>query len=206
MTRPGSERPETVTDTVVTDRRRLLATVGAGVTTAVAGCSGVSTGGEAAATDRAVDDTDASPTAATAAQSSLALPSAVTTGGLPDGDVTLRPTGSVTLLNFFATWCAPCKKEMPALRKLREAYDESELHMVSVTPQVETEVVASFWAKHDATWPAVTDSSLRASQRWDATSYPTNLLFDRDGAPAGDVDARTFGGFETAVAPLIEEA
>jgi len=142
---------------------------------------------------------------ATAGKPSLALPSAVTTGDLPSGEVTLRPEGRVTLLNFFATWCAPCEEEMPALRRLRAAYDESTLHVVSITPQVETAVVESFWEEHDATWPAVTDRSLEASQRWNATSYPTNVLFDRDGTLVEYVRGREFEAFDDAVAQLVDD-
>lgn len=199
-------------DTVAADRRRLLATVAAGVATAVAGCAGGSTSdgtttgdGTATPTGGASADGDTSGGDGTARKPSLALPSAVTTGDLPDGEVTLRPEGRVTLLNFFATWCAPCEEEMPALRRLRAAYDESTLHVVSITPQVETAVVESFWEEHDATWPAVTDRSLEASQRWDATSYPTNVLFDRDGTLAEHVRGREFEAFDDAVAQLVDD-
>ncbi len=222
-----------------TERRRLLTAAAAALSVGTAGCAGLVsqssdgsgdgstvTAPTTGTSDRSGDGatgtagdgttgtagdgaTSGSRTGTATETGALALPSAVTSGDLPDGKVTLRPDGRVTLLNFFTTWCGPCKEEMPALRKLRAEYDESAFHLVSITPQVEQAVVESFWEKYDATWPVVTDSSLRATQRWDANSYPTNLLFDSDGEPAGEdgaqIRARTFDGFDALVSPLVSE-
>jgi thiol-disulfide isomerase/thioredoxin len=127
---------------------------------------------------------------------------------LPDGRVELRPEGSVTLLNFFATWCKPCREEMPDFRRLRAEYDPDSLHMVSITPEVDETLIREFWEKYGGTWPVVTDPSLKATEKWDANSYPTNLLFDRNGDPTeGDspeIRAREFSELKSLIDPLIE--
>jgi thiol-disulfide isomerase/thioredoxin len=179
-------------------RRLFLRAIGTAMSVGIGGCAGQSS-------DGAGDD--AAPT--TAAGDSLTLPSAVTTGDLPDGQVRLKAPGTVTLLNFFTTWCRPCQREMSEFRRLRAEYDADTLHMVSITPEVEERLVEEFWAKYEGTWPVVVDPALTATERWNANRYPTNLLFDADGTPAGDgpkVRARTFEEFDALIEPLVAEA
>jgi thiol-disulfide isomerase/thioredoxin len=200
------------------ERRELLRFLAGGTAVGTAGCAGLtgesseqSATAQSTQTSDSRTSTDGSRTAPeeTPRGDTIRLPSAVTSGDLPDGDIPLREEGTVTLLNFFTTWCGPCREEMPALRQLRSEYDESEFRLVSITPQVERAMIESFWEEFDATWPVVTDTSLRATEKWNANSYPTNLLFDSDGDPAGDrgpkISARTFDGFDELVSPLVSE-
>lgn len=180
-------------------RREFLRALSVGAGVGVAGCTELVPNGSSSGAEQS--DSSSGP---------LSLPSVVTSGGLPDGDVRLRPDGKVAFLNFFTTWCKPCQKEMPALRRLRAEYDSESFHMVSITPEVDDQLVSEFWSKYDGTWPVVKDPGLRATQKWDANSYPTNLLFDRNGDPAtGDrpeIQARSFSGFRSLVDPLVSES
>jgi thiol-disulfide isomerase/thioredoxin len=186
-------------------RRSFIGSVSTALALGLAGCSSVSSPDA---------DTPREATAATAGtpdeSDPLALPSVVTREGFPDGDVVLKPEGTVVLLNFFTTWCRPCQEEMPAFRRLRAAYDPERLHMVSITPEVDETLIREFWREYDGTWPVVTDPALVATERWNANSYPTNLVFDTDGTPArGDspaVRARTFDEFAAIVDPLLRES
>lgn len=170
------------------NRRSVLATLGTTLALGSAGCSG-----------RGQTEQDGA---------ELALPSVVTADELPDGDVVLVPDDTVTLLNFFATWCKPCIDEMPAFRRLRNEYDPKTLHMVSITPEVDEELITTFWEEHNGTWPVVNDPALKATDRWDANSYPTNLLFDQDGTQVSDghgIRARKFESLNATIKPLIED-
>jgi len=170
------------------NRRAVLATVGTTLAVGSAGCSAL---GKNQSTE-----------------ANISLPSIVTTGEFPSGEVVLVPDNTVTLLNFFATWCKPCIEEMPVFRRLRSEYDPDTLHMVSITPEVDEELITAFWEKHDGTWPVVNDPSLKATDKWNANSYPTNLLFDRDGTEVTDdghgILARSFKNLNEQIAPLIE--
>jgi thiol-disulfide isomerase/thioredoxin len=178
-------------------RRLLLGAIGTAISGA-AGCLGGSSA-DAGGTPAGTDDP-------------LALPSVVTRGDFPDGEVRLVASGTVTLLNFFTTWCKPCQREMSEFRKLRAAYDADTLHMVSITPEVDETLVREFWAEYEGTWPVVMDPGLEATERWNANSYPTNLLFDANGDPAAEgghgpsVRARSFEEFDALVSPLVEES
>jgi thiol-disulfide isomerase/thioredoxin len=169
-------------------RRSVLATL---ATTLAAGGAGCSALGETESTD-----------------GKLSLPSVVTTGDLPSGEVVLVPDNTVTLLNFFATWCKPCIEEMPVFRRLRSEYDPETLHIVSITPEIDEELITAFWEKHDGTWPVVNDPALKATDKWNANSYPTNLLFDQDGTEVTDgghgILARNYEELNAKIAPLIE--
>lgn len=181
-------------------RRHLLESIGIAVSTGFAGCLG---GSPTDGTSTANPTTPSTP-------ESLSLPSVVTRGNFPDRRVELRPEGTVTLLNFFATWCKPCQEEMPDFRRLRAEYDSDTLHMVSITPEVDDELIKEFWSKYNGTWPVVKDPALKATKKWNANSYPTNLLFDRTGGPAvGDspkISARDFSGLKSLIDPLVEES
>jgi thiol-disulfide isomerase/thioredoxin len=191
---------EGTTDRTAVRRRGFLGALGTAVATGLAGCSGGSS----------PSGTPGATTGTVTPDESLALPSVVAEGDLPDGRVELVREGTVTFLNFFATWCKPCQDEMPDLRRLRAEYAPDRLHMVSITPEVDDQLVREFWAEYEGTWPVVKDPALRATERWNANSYPTNLLFDRDGTPAtGDspeVRARSFDEIRALVDPLVGEA
>jgi hypothetical protein len=97
---------------------------------------------------------------------------------------------------------------MPDFRRLRAEYDSDTLHIVSITPEVDDELIEEFWSTYDGTWPVVKDPALKATEKWGANSYPTNLLFDRTGAPAvGEspkISAREFSELQSLVEPLVE--
>lgn len=180
-----------------TTRRDLLGTLGVGVGVGLAGCA------ELMADDSETDRSETS-------SAGLTLPSVVSSGDLPDGEVRLKPDGKVAFLNFFTTWCKPCQREMPALREIRAEYDSASLHMVSITPEVDDQLIQNFWNDYEGTWPVLKDPGLEATQKWDANSYPTNLLFDRNGEPASgsgpETRARSFSELQSKIDPLVGES
>jgi thiol-disulfide isomerase/thioredoxin len=183
-----------------TRRQLLRRAVSIGALGGLAGCTGRLPSGETGSNDPASGDTPGR----------LSLPAVVTPRRDDDPErVRLRRDGSVTLLNFFTTWCKPCREEMPAFRKLRAEYDREAVHLVSITPEVDEALITEFWKEYDATWPVVTDSALRATERWDANAYPTNLLFDQQGDPASggspEITGRSFAEFRSRIDPLLGE-
>lgn len=187
-------------------RRRAVRAIGIAIAAGLGGCAGrLPTGG--GASDTSVDSRPESTSGTDSSEGPLTLPSIVQRGDLPDGRVRLVRPGQVSLVNFFTTWCKPCQREMDDFRKLRASLDDGTLHLVSVTPEVDEELVREFWREYDATWPVVSDPSLRATERWDATSYPTNLLFDPSGDPAGregpEIRARTFEEMKRVVESAV---
>lgn len=188
-------------------RRQLLRGAGVGTAISLAGCTGLVTDDSAESGDSGANSDETTETD-TGTAIDMTLPSAVSEGDLPEGDVPVRKEGAVTLVNFFATWCGPCRDEMPEFVELREEYSTDQLHMVSITSEVDEELIQTFWENYDATWPVTMDPDLAATGKWGVTAYPTNLLFDQNGEAAGvssQVDARTFSEFKGLIDPLLSE-
>src|SRR5882672_3153249 len=97
------------------------------------------------------------------------------------------PLGKVTLVDFWATWCAPCKVSMPRVQKLWTEYQPRGAELYSVdtddpSPDREKEVRA-FLAENGLQFPVVIDDGT-ASQAFSIAALPTMLLLDRTGQVA----------------------
>lgn len=101
-------------------------------------------------------------------------------GGSPGGSMPVLPAGEVALLDFWATWCAPCKPQMAELRRVREQFPE--LHMLSITNETDTVAIRSFWREYEGAWPVASDPELETNVELGVTRIPTLLVFDAEGA------------------------
>ena len=95
--------------------------------------------------------------------------------------------GGVVLLNFWATWCAPCIREMPSLDRLEAALGGPEFQVVALSIDREgPDAVAAFFAEHGIEHLAIYNDSLaRASRELVESGLPTTWLIDRDGRLRG---------------------
>ena len=88
----------------------------------------------------------------------------------------------VVLINWFATWCPPCQKEMPHLQKeVWEAFATQGLVMISVARQEKADVVAPFVKKFEVTWPFGLDPDRKAYAQYAEAFIPRNTLVGPDG-------------------------
>jgi thiol-disulfide isomerase/thioredoxin len=149
-------------------RRRYLATLGAGSLGGLAGC--VSLGGEP-------DGSGSEPGGERT--SDRATLRALDVGGASGGPIPVLPA-EPTLLDFWATWCAPCKPQMAELRAVNESFPGA--HILSITNEADTGAVREFWAEYEGTWAVAQDTDLRTNERFGVTRMPTLLVFDADGA------------------------
>lgn len=95
--------------------------------------------------------------------------------------------GKVVLLNLWATWCVPCREEMPALDRLQAQRGGKDFAVVAVAQdrggraKVET-FLDEIGAKRLAPY---LDASMKSARAWTAIGLPTTLLIDRDGREVG---------------------
>ena len=134
-----------------------------------------------------------------------------------DGDGKTRSLsdfeGQVVLVNYWATWCAPCVREMPSLALLQERFRDSDFKVVAISldgRQDPRATVRAFYEKHEITSLAVYNDPTFASFRAlvdESVALPYSLLIDRDGRALGELygpaswhGASVYGFIETLLA------
>jgi peroxiredoxin len=90
--------------------------------------------------------------------------------------------GQVTLVNIWATWCEPCKEEIPALQKLYETMGPRGLKIAAVSiDEAAPEVVREFMAGFGVTFDVLHDPAGVIQQTYRTTGVPESFLVGRDG-------------------------
>lgn len=110
--------------------------------------------------------------------------------------------GKVVLLNFWATWCPPCKAEMPGMEKLYQTFkDNPDFVMLAVDSQEEASVVRKFIADNQYHFKVLLDSDGQVNARYSVQAIPTTYLIDRQGRViAGKAGAHDWATPEVAQA------
>ena len=115
---------------------------------------------------------------------------AIGTGPAPDftlrtiGGSNLRlqeQRGQVVMVNFWATWCGPCKIEMPHLVRLYDKYRASGFQLLGVNIDDDPRNASASAAKLGITFPVLLDGDKRVAKLYELSTMPTTLLIDRDG-------------------------
>lgn len=93
------------------------------------------------------------------------------------------PNNQVVLINFWASWCPPCRAEMPAMQRVYQKYQDSnfEILAVNVTNQDRLEDAASFVEENGLTFPILLDRQGRVSEEYQVNSLPTSFFIDKQG-------------------------
>ena len=89
--------------------------------------------------------------------------------------------GQVVLVNFWASWCGPCKVEMPHLNKLYDKYRASGFTLLAVNIDDDARTGAATAAKWGLKFPVLLDADKHVSKLYDLGSMPATVLIDRDG-------------------------
>jgi len=90
--------------------------------------------------------------------------------------------GKVVLVNFWATWCVPCREEMPSLERLRLAMDGKPFVILAVNVGEGARVAGDFGMKLDLGFPLLLDRDTRTAKSWGARVLPASYLVGPDGA------------------------
>ena len=89
--------------------------------------------------------------------------------------------GQVVMVNFWASWCAPCRVEMPHLNKLSDKYRASGFTLLGVNVDDDPRNATSAAAKMGLTFPVLLDADKRVVKMYDVATMPSTVLIDRDG-------------------------
>ena len=86
----------------------------------------------------------------------------------------------VLVINFWATWCGPCKLEIPGLIKLRKSYSEDELVIIGVSLDTDEAIVQRFSESIGINYPIVMNSQTIQSSFGSISAIPTTYIIDKD--------------------------
>jgi len=104
--------------------------------------------------------------------------------------------GKVVLVNFWATWCPPCRKEMPDLDTLAHRFAKQGLVVLSLSDEDDHAKVASYVASHKINYPILLDPEGATAKNFHVEGIPKTFIFNRDGKLAAQsIDMRTEGQF-----------
>ena len=115
-------------------------------------------------------------------------------------------SGKVVMINFWATWCPPCRRELPSMERLHQHYKDKGFSVISLNQMEDVEQVFSYVAALDTypSYPILMDKNSTVSRAYDVLGLPTTYIIDKK----GKVRYRAIGGREfdhPEVEKLIQE-
>jgi thiol-disulfide isomerase/thioredoxin len=89
--------------------------------------------------------------------------------------------GYVVAVNFWATWCPPCRKELPSMERAYKALRKDGLRIVGINVGEKWDTVAPFLEDFSITYPILLDTDSSAMSKWSIIGLPTTFFVDRQG-------------------------
>jgi cytochrome c biogenesis protein CcmG, thiol:disulfide interchange protein DsbE len=89
--------------------------------------------------------------------------------------------GQVVILNFFASWCNPCREEAPDLEQTWREYEARGVQLLGIAYKDAGSKAQAFLAEYDATYPSALDPGNRVSRAYGVTGVPETFIIDQEG-------------------------
>lgn len=118
------------------------------------------------------------------------------------GEVTLSQLrGKVVLLNFWATWCPPCRAEMPSMERLYAQLKDSGFELLAVNVEVDgLTILPEYFQKHPHSFPVPVDTEGEISNNYGVFRFPESFVIDRE----GKVVEHVIGGRDWSEPGMVE--
>ncbi len=102
---------------------------------------------------------------------------------LPDvqGVMQTLPKGEVMLLNFWATWCPPCREEIPSMAELHDKYASRGLKIIAISVDHRRDDLSAFMKEYRMPFQVLHDADSAVSRSYGVFRYPESFLVDRNG-------------------------
>lgn len=89
--------------------------------------------------------------------------------------------GKVVMLNFWASWCGPCRKEMPLLDEMYKRYNEAGFELFGVNVEANTDDAKKLLKELGTSFPILWDGDSKVSKLYQVNAMPTTIMIDKDG-------------------------
>jgi len=89
--------------------------------------------------------------------------------------------GKPVLLNFWATWCGPCRYEMPFLQQIDQGWPEEELVLLTINIKESSSQIAQFLQSEGLSFTVLLDSQAAVAQQYNVMGIPTTFFIDKEG-------------------------
>ena len=113
--------------------------------------------------------------------------------------------GDVIVMNFWATWCPPCRAEMPGLNRFYETHRDDGVVILAINAQESVETVRPFIDANGFTFPVLLDLHGQVAQQYSTRSFPTTFIIDREGTiqhvQTGEISEKEL---DAIVLPLLQ--
>lgn len=89
--------------------------------------------------------------------------------------------GEVVMINFWASWCAPCRQEMPLLEELYDRYGDMGFTLLGVNVEEDSSAALALLKEIPVTFPVLLDTTNSVSELYNVIAMPSTVILDRDG-------------------------
>ena len=89
--------------------------------------------------------------------------------------------GQVVMLNFWASWCGPCRQEMPLLESIYKQYKKSGFTLIGVNVEPDSKAADKWLEQTPVTFPVIYDKESTVSKSYDVSGIPSTVIIDRKG-------------------------
>jgi len=100
--------------------------------------------------------------------------------------------GKVVIVNFWATWCPPCRKEMPSMQRAWEILQKEDIMMLAINVGEDSDQIFSFTAEYPVEFPLIMDTDSSVVRQWKVRGLPTTYIVN----PAGQIVYQAIGDRE----------
>ncbi|WP_019556471.1 TlpA family protein disulfide reductase [Thiomicrorhabdus arctica] len=97
--------------------------------------------------------------------------------------------GKVILLNFWASWCGPCVKEIPSMNRLAKSFDADKFEIVSVNFKERPETISAFFKRVQVDFPVLMDLDGKIANQYEIFAFPSSFIIDAQGKLRYSVNA-----------------
>jgi peroxiredoxin len=113
-------------------------------------------------------------------------------------------TGTVTVMNFWATWCPPCNREMPSIQRLFDQMKGTAFRIVAISTGEAKQTVTDFLKKNSYNYPMFLDENRSLGAAFASQGIPTTYILDKSGKiVAGIVGSREYD--EPALVAVLKD-